>query len=397
MSRQKEFYLEPRKPSGIYYYIILDPVSRKTMAYKSTGTTDKRQAEALGMDWWKNGVPGKFPHSGIDRKTLFCDYLIKFWDFDTSGYFRELETMGKEPHPEHALEMQKVVERYYRPYFQSKLLCQIDAETLQNFIIYLKIEKHLAASTVNSARNAAMKALRHAKQKKIIKDFDFDAVLRAGGKASKRGILEKEEVDELFRLEWPSIRARIAVLIAYHTGMRMGEVRALRVCDIHSDRISVRHSWGKVSKRKSTKNQEIRDVPILPVLHDELMAYIKHMGLFNLDSLLLPAQNPEIPYDDRRIGKEFNKMLEKIGIDDKTRKERGIVYHSWRHLLAKNLVEKGTNKAIGMKILGQKTGRIFDMYSDHVDKETFRQMTKAIENVSQNEELKEPIPFKKVC
>ena len=396
MSRQKEFYLEPRRPSGIYYYIVLDPVSRTTMAYKSTGTTDKRQAEALGMDWWKNGVPGKIPSSGIDRKALFCDYLIKFWDFDTSGYFRELETMGREPHPEHALEMQKIVERYYRPYFQSKLLCQIDAETLQNFIIYLKIEKHLAASTVNSARNAAMKALRHAKQKKIIKDFDFDAVLRAGGKASKRGILEKEEVDELFRLEWPSIRARIAVLIAYHTGMRMGEVRALRVCDIHSDRISVRHSWGKVSKRKSTKNQEIRDVPILPVLYEEITAYIKQMGLFNLDSLLLPAKNSEVPYDDRMIGKEFNKMLEKIGIDDKIRKERGIVYHSWRHLLAKNLVEKGINKAIGMKILGQRTGRIFDMYSDHVDKETFRLMSKAIENVSQNEKLKEPIPFKKV-
>jgi hypothetical protein len=36
MSRQKKFYLETRKPSGIYYYIIRDPVSRRTIAYKST-------------------------------------------------------------------------------------------------------------------------------------------------------------------------------------------------------------------------------------------------------------------------------------------------------------------------------------------------------------------------
>jgi len=54
-------------------------------------------------------------------------------------------------------------------------------------------------------------------------------------------------------------------------------------------------------------------------------------------------------------------MLEKIGIDDKTRKERGVVYHSWRHFMAKNLVEKGTNKAIGMKILGQKPRSLSDL------------------------------------
>jgi len=396
MSRQKKFYLEARKPSGIYYYIVRDPVSRKTLVYKSTGTTDKKQAEAIGMDWWTNGIEGK-TSSGTDRKTLFCDYLIQFWDFNSSSYFRELETMGKEPHLEHAVEMQKTVERYYKPYFQSKLLCQIDEKTLNEFLVYLKTKKNLSGSTVNLARNAAIKALRHAKRNYLIKDFDFDAVLRAGGKAAKRGILEKEEVDRLFSLEWPSVRARIAVLIAYHTGMRMGEVRALRVCDIHPDRINVRHSWGRLSKRKSTKNQEIRDVPILPVLYEEIMAYIKGSGLYKLDSLLFPAsRNPEKPYEDGRIRKEFNKMLERIGIDEKTRKDRNIVYHSWRHLLAKTLVEKGANKAIGMKILGQKTGCIFDLYADHVDKETFRQMTKAIEGARQNDAAKEPIPFRTV-
>ncbi|MDR2716533.1 MAG: hypothetical protein LBB89_00500 [Treponema sp.] len=75
----------------------------------------------------------------------------------------------------------------------------------------MKIEKHLAASTVNSARNVSLNALHYAKQNKLIQNFDFDIVLRAGGKAAKRGILEKEEVEELFNLERPSIRARIVV------------------------------------------------------------------------------------------------------------------------------------------------------------------------------------------
>jgi len=76
MSRQRKFYIEARKPSGIYYYIVRDPVSRKTVVYKSTGTTDEKQAEAIGMEWWTNGIEGK-AQSGIDRKTLFCDYLFQ--------------------------------------------------------------------------------------------------------------------------------------------------------------------------------------------------------------------------------------------------------------------------------------------------------------------------------
>jgi len=387
MSRQKKFYLEPRKPSGIYYYIVRDPVSRRTITYKSTGTTDKRQAETIGMDWWTNGIPGKMPSSCVARQTLFCDYLFQFWDFETSGYFRELETMGKEPHPEHAIEMQKIVERYYRPYFQSELLCKINEESLQKFVVYLKIEKHLAASTVNLARNAAMKALRYAKQKHIIKDFDFDSVLRAGGKSNARGILEKEEIEKLLSLEWDNAKSFLAVKICYQLGLRMGEVRAIRICDIHETHINIEHSWAKISKMKGTKNKETRAIPILPSLYAEIMAYIKselpEESRHKLDSFLLPGKTPDKPYDNRHIGKNFNKMLEKIGIDDAARKERNIVFHSWRHLLAKNLAESGTNKAIAMKILGQKTGRIFDMYADHVDKETFRKMAIAIDNVYQ--------------
>jgi len=396
MSRQKKFYIEARKPSGIFYFIIRDPVSRKTVAYKSTGTADKKQAEAIGMDWWINGIPGKTQGAGPDRKTTFCDYLYKFWDFETSEYFRELETTGKNPHEEHASEMQKVVERYYRPYFHAELLCQINEEALQKFVVYLRMDKKLSASTVNSACNAAIVALRYAKRKKIIQQFDFDAVLRAGGEAKERGVLEKEEVEKLFSLQWPSAKSRIAVQIAAYTGMRMGEIRALKVRNIHEEFIFVEHSWGGKNKLKCTKNQEKGKIPILPSFYKEIMAYIKQMRLNKPDSLLLPGKKPGIPYNNRQIEKEFHKMLAEIGIDDATRKERNIVFHSWRHLLAKNLAEKGTNRTIGMKILRHKTGRMFDHYAAHVDNETFKQMAGAMAKVHQADRLKKTIPLKGV-
>ena len=69
------------------------------------------------------------------------------------------------------------------------------------------------------------------------------------------------------------------------------------------------------------------------------------------------------------------------------------------HLLAKNLVENGANKSIGMKILGQKTGWVFDHYANHVDKETFNLMSTALESVRQPENVKilDFMPLKANC
>jgi len=299
---RQSFYLRQRKSDGSFSVIFIDPITEKRTE-RATGTNDEKKATAIAQGWLANGLPDNPTANKIAKTTSFCDYLYQFWDFDSSEYFREQETMGKEPQPDHALEMQRAVKRYYRPYFKDKLLCQIDSEILQQFIVFLKLEKKLAASTVNSARNAAIKALRYAKRKRIIKYFDFDNVLRAGGKQKERGVLERKEADRLFQLEWSNPRSRMAVLIAYNTGMRLGEIRALRICDIHENFISIKHNWSRKNKMKCTKNREIREVPILPYLHKEIMAYIRQMKLFKLDSLLLPGKKPEIPFDRLKYAK----------------------------------------------------------------------------------------------
>jgi integrase len=371
----------------------MDAVAQRQIATRSTGTGDQKKAEAIAQEWLANGLPEDQNAVMFAKTTSFCDFLHNFWDFKTSDYFKELKAMGKEPHLDHSVEMQRCVARYYRGYFKTKLLIQIDEETLQKFIVHLKVDEGYAASTVNSVRNCAFVALRYAKRKKIITRFDFDAVLRAGGKSAKRGILEKEEVEKLFNLEWRDPRSRMAALIASQTGLRMGEIRALRVCDIQEDKINVEHSFSHKSGMKSTKNREARQVPILPGLHTEIVSYIKTMGLFNLDGFLFPGNVPGKPYCSKQMGKDFNRMLAKIGIGNDQRKEMGIVFHSWRHFMAKNLAQV-TNRTIGMKILGHKTGAMFDHYADHVDKETFAKMTEAIkQGIKSGEEINLPIPF----
>jgi len=95
--------------------------------------------------------------------------------------------------------------------------------------------------------------------------------------------------------------------------------------------------------------------------------------------LLFPSEVPGVPYDEKQVVEDFYRVLSSIGIGDNERKTRNIVFHSWRHYCAKNLAAV-TTKSIGMKILGHKTSVMFDHYSDHVDKETFKAMEEAMSN-----------------
>ena len=126
---RQQFYLRQRVRGGSFHVIFIDTLTGK-QTDRTTGTSDEKKANAIAQEWLANGLPERPLISNVAKTTVFCDYLKQFWDFKTSSYFRELETMGREPHPEHALEMQKIVERYYLPYFHSKLLCQIDEEAL---------------------------------------------------------------------------------------------------------------------------------------------------------------------------------------------------------------------------------------------------------------------------
>ncbi|MDR2716534.1 MAG: hypothetical protein LBB89_00505 [Treponema sp.] len=104
---RQQYYLRQRVQDGSFHVIFIDPLTGK-QTDRTTETSDEKRANAIAQEWLANGLPEKPRTSNIAKTTSFCDYLNQFWDFETSGYFRELETMGKEPHPEHALEMQKI-------------------------------------------------------------------------------------------------------------------------------------------------------------------------------------------------------------------------------------------------------------------------------------------------
>ena len=372
------YYLSRRSGSSNWYVAFRDPISGIVGNKRSTGTSDRSLAESLAQTWLRDG----FPDTPRPSSQSFADYLDAFWDYDRSPYVVESLAAGKRIHRRHANDMRNLVRRYISPCFNTKTLRDIDETALRKFLLALKTERGLASATVNQVRNAAVVGLRFAKRDRLISRFDFDLVLRCGGSQTERGILEPDEVKRLFEAPWRDPRSRLANRIAAGTGMRMGEIRALRVGDIGPDRIYVRQAWSQADGGlKSTKSGEIREIPLLSQLRKEIDLYLETVLLqFTDSSFLFPGLREDRPFDQRQIVKDFYSALASIGITEKDRKRRNIVFHSWRHYAAKHL-SNVSQKAIGMKILGHRTGAIFDKYSNHWNKSDIELMRSALRGI----------------
>ncbi len=174
--------MHQRKQGGVWYVTFTDPDSGKLGPRRSTKTSIQRDASvcqrqtaAIAQRLLRNGLPEstRTPLLSPSSRT-FYENLKDFWDFDNSGYIKELITLGKKPGRRHARDMRDMVGRYFEAYFGNKMLSQIDELALQDFLVYLRTGKGLAANTVNRARNTAFVALRYAKRRKLIRTFDFE-------------------------------------------------------------------------------------------------------------------------------------------------------------------------------------------------------------------------------
>jgi integrase len=94
---------------------------------------------------------------------------------------------------------------------------------------------------------------------------------RFSGESTLRDILTKKETELLFRVKWQDRRAYIGCLLAATSGLRSGEIRAIRQGDIGELILDVSHSWSDFEGLKTPKNGEPRRVPLLPEIRGLLL------------------------------------------------------------------------------------------------------------------------------
>lgn len=418
-----ESYSIFKRSNGIYYAQIIISETGKSIQ-KSTGKRTRKEAQAVVLDWYRNGL--LMPEHGnlkdaenqrkvsaekinffnnlrkmdfddkesneiikilLDRNIIASavlpsseesqnamEYLYKFWDFDTSSYVKEKLRQGQTIQRNYCDNMITRIRNYWTPHLENKLLGEIRRNDLKAIFDDEKVSK-LAPKTINGILNAVTIALRWAFNNDIIHTNCFDGIIRCSQKSKKREVLTMEQVSAVFDAEWENDAAKLANLLACYTGMRQGEIAGLRMEDIGVDRLYVRHSWNKYEGLKCCKNGEEREVPITPKLRDMLMAqaalnpYNEGISEFVFFGLL-----PSQPTDPKNWLKYLRRVLANIGYSEPDK----ICFHAWRHLWCSRVSDLIHDKRVIMSISGHKSEMMLDHYAEHLETESALDKMKVI-------------------
>ncbi|MDD4365743.1 MAG: tyrosine-type recombinase/integrase, partial [Synergistales bacterium] len=156
---------------------------------------------------------------------------------------------------------------------------------------------------------------------------------------------------------WKNNLAYIGNVLAAVSGMRSGEIRALRGQDIKADHIHVKHSFDSTYGLKGTKTGEERYIPLpKPVM--DLLHSLKHG-----DEDFLFTVTVKKPVGDKFFIDGLYDALDKIGIDDAERRKRKISMHSWRHFLNSQLLAHGISEVKTRSITGHATAEMTAHYT----------------------------------
>jgi integrase/recombinase XerD len=155
-------------------------------------------------------------------------------------------------------------------------------------------------------------------------------------------VLSRDEVARLIGAV-TNLKHQTALTVAYGAGLRAGEVIALKVGDIDSQRMTLRVEQGKGRKD--------RYAMLSPLLLERLRAWwrVAHaQGKIFHKGWLFPGLDPMDPLKARQLNRAIRAGADAAGIDKR------VSMHSLRHAFATHLLEQKVDIRVIQVLLGHK-------------------------------------------
>ena len=149
-------------------------------------------------------------------------------------------------------------------------------------------------------------------------------------------------------------RNRAILLLTHLAGMRIGEVSAVRVCDVLASDGSVRDSIHLSAAQ--TKGSHSRSVLLNERMQAELTAYIKTVTVRDSKQALFATQR-SAAFTANSLTQIVNGIYKLAGID-------GASSHSGRRTFLTNLAEKGVSTRVMMALAGHRNMATTQRYID---------------------------------
>ena len=342
---ERKPYILYRRASGgkggkIYYVAFWDPESRNYTNRRSTNKTAKGAADNQARQWFAEGLP-------VRNAETFVGYLERFWT-DGSPYLAGREARLKPLSSVYVFNARSAIAKYAKPWLiengKEKLsLSSVTAGLLESLTLYLR-GLGLGPSRINGIIKAIRVPLSQAAKMGRIRENPARQVEKLPDPAPKRQVLETEEAQRFFALEWKDPRYYGINLLAATTGMRLGEIRGLQAEDIREDCIHVCHNWQdtepegrkmKGPKHSTLANRKERDIPFPPRLAPVLRELIKQNPW--KDGFMIWGNSPGKPLSESIILRHFYEGIQAIGIGPEERERRKLNFHAWRHFYNTNI------------------------------------------------------------
>jgi len=177
-------------------------------------------------------------------------------------------------------------------------------------------------------------------------------------------------VEEMQRIIFAAsnLKHKTILCLMYSTGVRVGEVINLRICDIDSSRMVI-----NILDAKGGKD---RQVTLDPTMLELLRIYFKQ---YKPKDFLFNGQF-EAYYSTRSIAQFLQKYVTIAGINKR------VYPHLIRHCNATHLLEAGTDMSIIQRLLGHQSIKTTQGYS-HISNNLISKVRTPLQFIVQNQQL----------
>lgn len=267
-----------------------------------------------------------------------------------------------------------IVKSYLLPFWKDKLLTSIGKKEIKDLLTYYK-QRGLVVNNIKITISAIMT---YAVEQELIpvnpcRNLGKEFNRRISTNPTK--ILSKQESNYFLQVAQQRCKAQdyLFFLAAFRTGLRLGELRALRYSDIDltSNKICISRSYSH-GHWDSPKSYRIRYVDISNQLKVELEKHYKD----NSDSLIFPSNdtNKGIPISDRYIRGVFYRILKDCNLPK-------ITLHQIRHSVASQLIQEGAPILYVSTMLGHSTPTTtLNIYSHLIPSTTNQQILNRLDS-----------------
>jgi len=151
-----------------------------------------------------------------------------------------------------------------------------------------------------------------------------------------------------------ALRNRTMLLLTHLAGMRVGEVAALRVCDVLAVDGTIRDEVNLSAAQ--TKGKHSRTVLLNERMRAELSVYIQSLEISDPKQALFPSQRSKA-FSANSLTQVINGMYRNAGL-------YGCSSHSGRRGFLTNLAEKGVSVRVMMALAGHRNMATTQRYID---------------------------------